>query len=304
MKKTFIACACAVAALTVSSCGNSGSSNLSDADKAFNDSIAMYMGKAQGAVLNQNLSTLPAEDLAKFKKESFLRGFKSVLMADTGDVGYQYGVQIGLGFARQLQMMAKDSVMVNRGDLYRYFAESFKQDSVNQVQMGMDMNVFESLMQQVSSRIQVRQMAAAARAREAEQAAALENQAKGQEFIANAIKEDPSIKTTESGLAYKVVEQGTGATPTDKDIVKVHYTGKLIDGTVFDSSVDRGEPADFAITQVVAGFGEGLKMMNKGSKYVLYIPSNLAYGDNANGSIPAGSTLIFDVEVLDITAKK
>lgn len=303
MKKTIIACA-AVVAIAAASCGKSGGSSSNNANEALYDSVAMYMGKAQGAMLNQNLSTLDPSELAKFKKESFLRGFKSVLMADTGDVGYQYGVQIGLGFARQLEMMARDSVNINREDLYRYFAEAFKKDSVNQVTMGMDMNVLEGLMGRVSSIIRERQMAESEAKREADAALAAENQKKGSEFVENAKKEDATITTTESGLSYKILTKGTGATPTEKDAVKVHYTGKLIDGTVFDSSVERGEPAVFTITQVVPGFAEGLKMMNKGSKYVLYIPSNLAYGDNTNGEIPAGSTLIFEVEVLDITPNK
>ncbi|MCI9607231.1 MAG: FKBP-type peptidyl-prolyl cis-trans isomerase [Muribaculaceae bacterium] len=303
MKKTFVSIAMAGLALVSVSCNNSAS-GVSEADKAFNDSIAVFMGRANGAMLAQNMDQLPAEELAKFKKESFLRGFKSVLMADTGDVAYQYGVQIGLNIARQLQMFDKDSVNVDREKMFSNFSKAFLADSINQTELTRDMGTFEGLMQQVQQKIQSRQMQARA-AQEASRAAqAEENKAKGAEYIANAIKEDAAIKTTESGLAYKVVKQGTGATPTESDLVKVHYTGKLIDGTVFDSSVDRGEPADFAITQVVPGFGEGLKMMNKGSKYILYIPSNLAYGDNATGSIPAGSTLVFEVEVLDITAQK
>lgn len=303
MKKTFVSIAMAGLALVSVSCNNSAS-GVSEADKAFNDSIAVFMGRANGAMLAQNMDQLPAEELAKFKKESFLRGFKSVLMADTGDVAYQYGVQIGLNIARQLQMFDKDSVNVDREKMFSNFSKAFLADSINQTELTRDMGTFEGLMQQVQQKIQSRQMQARA-AQEASRAAqAEENKAKGAEYIANAIKEDAAIKTTESGLAYKVVKQGTGATPTESDLVKVHYTGKLIDGTVFDRSVDRGEPADFAITQVVPGFGEGLKMMNKGSKYILYIPSNLAYGDNATGSIPAGSTLVFEVEVLDITAQK
>lgn len=303
MKKTLVAFAMAGIAIASVSCSNT-SSSLSEADKAFNDSVAVYMGRANGAMLAQNMDQLPAEELNKFKKESFLRGFKSVLMADTGDVAYQYGVQIGLNIARQLQMFAKDSVDIDRAKMFENFSKAFLADSVNQTELGENMATFESLMNRVQQTIQSRQMMGRQREEAARAAQAAENNTKGAEFIANAIKADPSIKTTESGLAYKVVKQGTGATPTETDLVKVHYTGKLIDGTVFDSSVDRGEPADFAITQVVPGFAEGLKMMNKGSKYTLYIPSALAYGNNATGSIPAGSTLVFDVEVLDITAQK
>lgn len=305
MKKTLFAFALAAIALGGASCDkNSAKAGVSAEDQAFNDSVTMLMGRTQGAMLAMNMDQLPADELAKFKKESFLRGFKEVLMADTGDVAYQYGLQIGLSFARQIQMMEKDSILIDRPELYKYFSKAFLADSVNQTAMGMDMQTFERLMNQVQEKIRTRQMASQKQAEAERVAEANVNEAKGAEFIANAIKEDPSIKTTESGLAYKVIKQGTGAMPTDKDIIKVHYTGKLIDGTVFDSSVDRGEPADFSVTQVVPGFGEGLKMMNKGSKYVLYIPASLAYGVNGPGSIPPGSTLIFDVEVLDVTPAK
>lgn len=113
-------------------------------------------------------------------------------------------------------------------------------------------------------------------------------------------KDKDGIVTTASGLQYQIVKKGKGATPTAQNVVKVHYTGKLIDGTTFDSSVERGEPIDFPVNQVIPGWTEGLQLMNVGSKYTLYIPYNLAYGAQGNPSIPPFSTLIFDVELLDI----
>ncbi len=301
MKKTLFAIAMSALALVPTSCAKNGESKTSAEDQAFVDSLTVALGRGQGAMLAQNMDQLPADELAKFEKKSFLRGFKEVLMADTSDVAYQYGVQIGLGFARQLKALAEAGVDINRAELLRNFSQAFLQDTINQTALGQDMNDMQRLMGQVQERMQARQMEAAKAAQEAQAAAAAENEAKGAEFIAAQIKADPAIKTTESGLAYKVIEQGTGAMPTESDRMTVHYTGKLIDGTVFDSSVDRGQPANFAITEVVPGFGEGLKMMNKGSKYTLYIPAKLAYGNNGPGSIPPGSTLVFDVEVLDIT---
>jgi len=104
----------------------------------------------------------------------------------------------------------------------------------------------------------------------------------------------------ESGLLYRVLTEGFGDIPTDKDRAVVHYTGKLIDGTVFDSSVDRGEPTKFMVGSVIKGWQEALQLMRVGSKWELVIPSNLAYGDRATGSIPASSTLVFEVELLGI----
>ena len=110
------------------------------------------------------------------------------------------------------------------------------------------------------------------------------------------------VKTTASGLQYEVLKEGDGPMPKAEDQVEVHYTGKLIDGTVFDSSVDRGVPATFGVTQVIPGWVEALQMMKSGSKWRLFIPSNLAYGPNGAPGSPIGpnATLIFDVELLKV----
>ncbi len=108
------------------------------------------------------------------------------------------------------------------------------------------------------------------------------------------------VKELPSGLQYKVIKEGVGEHPKATDKVKVHYHGTLIDGTVFDSSVERGEPISFGLNQVIPGWTEGVQLMTPGSKYVFYIPSNLAYGDREAGKIPPGSTLIFEVELFSI----
>lgn len=117
------------------------------------------------------------------------------------------------------------------------------------------------------------------------------------------IRNNKSVYTTESGLSYIRKKAGNGKKPTATDKVKVHYTGKLIDGKVFDSSVERGEPITFALNQVIAGWTEGLQLMDEGSRYILYIPHNLAYGERKVGDIPAGSLLVFEVELLEINPK-
>ncbi|MGM9827815.1 MAG: FKBP-type peptidyl-prolyl cis-trans isomerase [Muribaculaceae bacterium] len=121
----------------------------------------------------------------------------------------------------------------------------------------------------------------------------------GREFLLENGKR-VEVKTTESGLQYEVLTEGKGARPTASDKVTVHYTGKLIDGTVFDSSVERGEPATFGVTQVIPGWVEALQLMSEGAKYRLYIPSQLAYGPQGAGPIGPNQTLIFDVELLKI----
>ncbi|WP_316930180.1 FKBP-type peptidyl-prolyl cis-trans isomerase [Neotamlana nanhaiensis] len=130
---------------------------------------------------------------------------------------------------------------------------------------------------------------------------AKQNKEEGEKFLAENKAKD-GVVTTESGLQYIVLKEGTGATPTTTDRVKVHYHGTLIDGTVFDSSVDKGTPAEFGVTQVIKGWTEGLQLMKEGAKYKFFVPSDIAYGANPRpgGKIEPNATLIFDVELLEI----
>ena len=129
------------------------------------------------------------------------------------------------------------------------------------------------------------------------------NRKNGEAFLTENAKRE-GIKVTESGLQYEVLVSGKGDSPKASDNVVVHYTGKLIDGTVFDSSVERGVPASFGVTQVIPGWVEALQLMHEGDKWRLYIPSDLAYGPNgAGGVIGPNMTLIFDVELLRVIKK-
>jgi FKBP-type peptidyl-prolyl cis-trans isomerase len=116
-------------------------------------------------------------------------------------------------------------------------------------------------------------------------------------------KGNAGVKVTPSGLQYEVIKEGTGKMPNDSDMVKVHYHGTLIDGKVFDSSVDRGEPAEFPVNGVIPGWTEALKMMPVGSKWKIYLPASLAYGERAPQEIGPNKVLIFEVELLEIVAK-
>lgn len=130
-----------------------------------------------------------------------------------------------------------------------------------------------------------------------------DNKTIGREFMEQNAKND-SVVQTQSGLQYMVLKEGTGAKPGPTDEVTVHYTGRLLDGTVFDSSVGRGEPATFPLDKVIPGWTEGLQLMSEGSKYRLFIPSELAYGSQGSGDkILPNATLIFDVELIKVVKK-
>ena len=125
------------------------------------------------------------------------------------------------------------------------------------------------------------------------------NEELGKKFLEQNAQQE-GVKVTASGLQYLVLKEGNGVKPGPNDAVTVHYTGRLIDGTVFDSSVERGEPATFAGGQVIPGWVEGLQLMSEGAAWRLFIPSNLAYGPHGTGPIQPNSTLIFDVQLIKV----
>jgi FKBP-type peptidyl-prolyl cis-trans isomerase len=128
------------------------------------------------------------------------------------------------------------------------------------------------------------------------------NKKEGTVFLAQN-KTKPGVKVTATGLQYKIITEGTGKTPTPTDSVTVHYKGSLLNGTVFDNSYDRGEPAKFVLNAVIPGWTEGLQLMKEGGKAELYIPAELGYGDRGAGNvIPGGSALIFEVELIKVKA--
>lgn len=149
--------------------------------------------------------------------------------------------------------------------------------------------------------LQQYQMQARQKAQLQQQQKAQENQEKGEEFLAEN-KNKEGVQVTDSGLQYKVLEEGTGASPEASDSVTVHYEGTLIDGTVFDSSYERGEPATFPLDGVIAGWTEGVQLMKEGATYRFFVPSDLGYGMNVRPGSPIGpnETLIFKVELLEV----
>jgi len=196
-------------------------------------------------------------------------------------VSYTFGTNIGSSFR-------KDSIDISMDNFW---------DGLNDAKNGDSLLINDSVAQELMQRFQ--KFMAEEQQKKFENLKTV-NQAKGQEFL-DKNKTESGIVITESGLQYKVLTEGNGMKPDSNDRVKVHYTGKLIDGTVFDSSVERGEPAEFAANRVIPGWVEGLQLMSTGAKYMFYIPSELAYGERGAGqNIGPNEVLIFEVELLEV----
>jgi FKBP-type peptidyl-prolyl cis-trans isomerase FklB len=201
------------------------------------------------------------------------------LCANNNDtISYIIGADIAHSFAKNSLNLNKDLVFKGFSDAQAKCDTMFTQD-----QIGAIMTAWQQEMSAKKSAQDELELA--------------KNMKAGEEYLA-ANKTKPGVIELPSGLQYKIIKEGAGESPADTDMVTVHYTGKLINDTVFDSSRERGEPIQFPVNGVIAGWTEALKLMKPGAQYMLYIPAKLAYGDKKTGPIPAGSTLIFDVELL------
>jgi FKBP-type peptidyl-prolyl cis-trans isomerase len=204
------------------------------------------------------------------------------------DMSYSMGYRMGMDMTRQFDFLKSKGEVVD--------VESFLKGMTDSVKKAKPTLTQEQMMQELQG-LNSRMQAGA----QATQAASGEDNAKaGAAFLA-ANGKKKGVTTTASGLQYLVLAQGKGAKPKATDKVKVHYKGTLLDGTVFDSSYDRGQPTTFPANRVIKGWTEALQLMNVGSKYKLFIPGDLAYGPGgAGGKIGPNATLVFEVELLEI----
>ncbi|WP_146400034.1 FKBP-type peptidyl-prolyl cis-trans isomerase [Pseudobythopirellula maris] len=196
-------------------------------------------------------------------------------------VSYCIGLQIGGN-------LKKDGIPVDPQGLLQGITDSLRgvEPQLTEEQQAAVMGRFQQLMQ--------------LKAQETAGPMASDNQTKGEAFLAEN-KQKPGVQVTESGLQYRVVEQGTGPSPSATDTVRCHYEGTLIGGEVFDSSYKRGQPATFPVNRVIAGWTEALQMMKVGGKWEVFLPSEIAYGESgAPGAIGPNETLIFTIELLGI----
>lgn len=202
------------------------------------------------------------------------------LKTDKDKVSYMVGMDIGKGLGQ-----IKDELDI--AVVIKALQDEFKGDKTLMTQEeGLEVR------QKFMERLQAKRVAE-------EKVAADSNKSEGTAFLAKN-KSKSGVKTTASGLQYEVIKEGKGKKPAATDTVKVDYTGTKIDGTKFDSSIDRGQPATFPLNGVIKGWTEGLQLMTEGSEYKFYIPADLAYGENAPPSIGPNATLIFDVKLISI----
>lgn len=303
MKKILIACGALAISLGFVACNNSSSSE-ANPNKGFADTLSTAIGELQGSQWAQNYLSLPVNDRDHFKKDEIIRGIEQVVMADTANQGYLSGLNIGMQIAGGLYQYEKAGIPVDRKAFMKEFAKAFKADTIDQQAFMLMQAKFEELNQRARkiAEAETEKAAEAARKAKEESPEAKENVAVGEKYVTAAKANDPSIVTTPTGLSYKVVKEGNGPKVGRRGHATVKYTGKLVDGTEFDSS----DNASFTPGSVVPGFGEGLEMMQKGGQYTLIIPGNLAYGADGipAAGIPPMATLVFDVEVLDVTPEE
>lgn len=200
------------------------------------------------------------------------------IKTDADKVSYGIGLQLGQQVKGQsFPGFSLDALIIGLSDIFNNKPMRFEESEMQAA--------FSAINQQIQ---------------EQSSKAAESNKAAGKIFLEENAKKD-GVVTTESGLQYEIITEGSGEKPGPDDTVVTHYHGSLIDGTVFDSSVDRGEPATFPVNGVIKGWIEALQMMPVGSKWRLSIPSDLAYGDQGSAPVIApGATLVFDIELLDI----
>jgi FKBP-type peptidyl-prolyl cis-trans isomerase FklB len=298
--------------LTMVSCTNEAN----EVKEEKKDSPEYNLGYAFGAQMGQSLKTATMLTEDEKNVDKFVEGFQESLKGDSltvataqaeiqarissktesatpeaaGKIAYNIGVTSGLAdVARKVGIDAKAFGLTGVKD---GFLDGLNKDTLVMTRIVMD-SILKGHLEPKFNEYQAIMKV------EMEAKAAMIIQA-GDAFLA-ANKEKEGVITTESGLQYEIIQEGSGAKATLTDKVRTHYHGTLIDGTVFDSSVDRGQPATFPVNGVIRGWQEGIPLMSVGAKYRFYIPQDLAYGMQApSPQIPPGSALIFDVELLEV----
>lgn len=287
MKKILIAAMAAIAfaGVSCSECSKDSCATENAANQPLSEAYGTYVG----SIINNEMQPNHPD------KAAFIKGLK-MAMATQGDENTAYGLQVGIQMIKEINQLSEEGVQMDKSTVLKSFLAAYNNDSLT------TQDIRESLAQ-FHKGLQDAQEQAAIAAQNATASTLDTNKVAGDEYVAKLAGEDPAVTTTPSGLTYKIEKAGEeGTNPDETATVRVHYTGKHLDGRVFDSSVERGEPATFNLQGVVPGFREGIMLLGKGGKATLYIPGSLAYGDAGapQAGIQPNEMLVFDVELLDV----
>ena len=292
MKKLIIG-AMAVAAVATAGCSKKDCDTACKADAALNDSISEYYGRTVGSYVLADYQRFGAERGGS--KEDIFKGIRMVVGADASDATLM-GMQIGAQLMNEIKRMEEQGIKLDRAEVLKYFKHAFDADTLDMMTVQQYSQTLNSLMARAQREAEEREAAE----REAA-AGTADNVAAGAAYVDSLRAADPEIKTSDSGLNYKILAKGDDTKIEDGTMVQVNYVGRLTDGTVFDQSPE-GQPAAFSPAGVIPGFAEGLKMLGVGGRAILYIPGNLAYG--AQGVPQAGigpnQMLVFEIEVAGV----
>lgn len=287
MKKILLgACALMVVA-AMTSCDKKAA----DTKATATDSLATAYGQYVGSMLASDFGSFDRSGNAD--KKEFIEGMMNAFGNDKS-LSTRMGMQVGLQMLNEMNQLKEAGMEMDKAAVMNAFKKVFLADSLSMFESAEYSAKFRELYNRAE------QEAAKAKAAEAAQAPeAVDNVKAGEEYVAKLRSENPNVKTTDSGLSYVIETEGVAPKPEASSTVVVNYTGKHLNGEVFDSTDGRG-PATFNLQGVVPGFREGLMLLGKGGKATLYIPGALAYGPNGNQGIGPNEMLVFDVELLDI----
>lgn len=293
-KKNIIAAMAVFVALTVSAASKADIKS---------DSLAMALGATQGHYFEEkSAAEHDGKQLQQYRKE-FLRGLHEAMLADTVNTGYRDGLSIGNLMLGEIMRMNQAGVSTNVDLFVKTFTQYYNGQEITEEELTTLKNLISEKLAPVQQYYEQKKVQEQeARVREYQQLVESNLEA-GRRYIADLKAADPEYKTTASGLVYKVDRAGEGPNVQPSDRVRVYYTGRLVDGTQFDSTKPEA-PATFHASQLIKGFTEGLLLMNKGAKYTLVIPPDIAYGEQAAPpTIGPGQTLVFEVEIVDIISE-
>ena len=262
------------------------------------DTLAYYLGASQGAAYNARIRQQATPEQYPGVRSNYLRGVMSALEADTSAIEFYDGFNAGRSMVEAMKEMKNNGFPVNLDLFRKAFSDTYNDDDLTEADITMLLGIVQDLMTPIGQKIEQRRRDAQDVRRQEADKALETNLANGKKYIDSLKTADKKYVESPSGLLYKIEKKGKGEKLGASQKADVRYTGKFVDGKVFDSSGDR--TVTFGPSDVIKGFGEGMQLLAKGGKATLVIPAEIAYGNQAPPMIGPGQTLIFEIEIVDI----